>query len=377
MMIALVVMTGLSYIPGVDQGSTEEVVGEDGSVETVGGLVRVHVEVPWDWQPTADRSWIINPLNGISIEGIFGALFPAFMLYLLFFIDHNISSILTQSPKYNLTKPPAYHWDFFVLGLTIIPCGILGLPPGSGVIPEAPLHTRALCTRKYEFLNGQQHEVYFDCEEQRWSALFQAALMFVALACMRVISWIPTGCLFGIFLYLGVGTMHGNEIWERITLLVVPSELRPRIPVVERVSKWSTVVLYTSIQVFLAAVTFAIAQFVSWGYVFPAFIAGFVPFRSFIVNRLFDENDLKYLDPVDETDDDYIAEQIDYEEDLSPKRTSEFGFGLSEFRIGNVPHDPDEYYQRHPEYQISERSFDSNTDGENNLRNRSVSSCQF
>ena len=95
------------------------------------------------------------------------------------------------------------------------------------------------------------------------------------------------------------------------------------------------------------------------------------------MNRLFDENDLKYLDPVDETDNDYIAEQIDYEEDLSPKRTSEFGFGLSEFRIGNVPHDPDEYYQRHPEYHIFERSFNSNTDGENNLRNRSVSSCQF
>ena len=138
------------------------------------------------------------------------------MLYLLFFIDHNISSILTQSPKYNLKKPPAYHWDFFVLGLTIIPCGLLGLPPGSGLIPQAPLHTRALCTKKYEIIHGRQHEVFIDCEEQRWSAFFQAALMFVALSCMKVISWIPTGCLFGIFLYLGVGAMRGNEIWERI-----------------------------------------------------------------------------------------------------------------------------------------------------------------
>ena len=201
--------------------------------------------------------------------GIFGALFPAFMLYLLFFIDHNISSILTQSPKYNLKKPPAYHWDFFVLGLTIIPCGLLGLPPGSGLIPQAPLHTRALCTKKYEIIHGRQHEVFIDCEEQRWSAFFQAALMFVALSCMKVISWIPTGCLFGIFLYLGVGAMRGNEICERITLMFIKHTERPKIPVVTKTSRWSVVVAYTAVQVLLAGVTFGISQFVSWGYVFP------------------------------------------------------------------------------------------------------------
>ena len=245
MMIALIIMTALSYLPGVDQG---------------GELKRVQVGVPWDWQPTANRGWVVNPLDGISVEGIFGALFPALMLYLLFFIDHNISSVLTQSPKYNLTKPPSYHWDFFVLGLTIIPCGILGLPPGSGLIPQAPLHTRALCSKKYVERHGQQHEEFFDCEEQRYSAFFQAALMFVALGCMRVISWIPEGCLFGVFLYLGIGAMHGNEIWERIALMAVPAETRPKIAVVTKVSKWSTVVAYTAIQVFLAAVTFAISQ---------------------------------------------------------------------------------------------------------------------
>jgi len=269
------------------------------------------------------------------------------MLYLLFFIDHNISSILTQSPKYNLSKPPAYHWDFFVLGLTIIPCALLGLPPGSGLIPQAPLHTRALCTKKYEIIHGQQHEVFIDCEEQRWSAFFQAALMFVALSCMKAISWIPKGCLFGIFLYLGVGAMHGNEIWERITLMFVKYTERPKIPVVTKVSRWSVVVAYTAVQVILAGITFGISQFVSWGYVFPALICLFVPFRSFVVNHLFDENDLLYLDPVTETDADFMTDLIDYDEAITPKRTSEFGLGISEFRTSGVPHDADEYYEIH------------------------------
>lgn len=176
------------------------------------GIERAHVVAPWDWQPSVNwagetRPWIINPSDGIGVKGIFGALFPAFMLYLLFFIDHNISSILTQAPKYNLKKPAAYHWDFFSLGVTIIPCAILGLPPGSGLIPQAPLHTRALATREIIEKHGVKQEVTTHVEEQRWSALGQACMMFVALSLFTVISWIPKGALFGVFLYLGVGAM--------------------------------------------------------------------------------------------------------------------------------------------------------------------------
>ena len=228
-------------------------------------MERVHVRAPWDWQPSdSTRSWIINPSQGIGVRGIFGALFPAFMLYLLFFIDHNISSILTQAPKYNLKKPAAYHWDFFCLGVTIIPCGILGLPPGSGLIPQAPLHTRALATRKIIEKHGVRQEVTIHVEEQRWSALGQAALMFVALSLFTVISWIPKGALFGVFLYLGVGAMHGNEIWHHIMLSFMYAKKRPHVPIVQNVN-WRTVQLYTLVQVVCAGSIFGVAQFASVG----------------------------------------------------------------------------------------------------------------
>jgi boron transporter len=116
-LIAVVVGTAFSYLPGIDQADNG-----------VGGIERVNVRSgPWDWQPTADRHWLVNPLSGIDARGIFGAIIPGFMFFLLFIIDHNVSSILTQSPKFNLQKPSAYHWDFFVLGLTFIPCAMLGL----------------------------------------------------------------------------------------------------------------------------------------------------------------------------------------------------------------------------------------------------------
>ena len=93
----------------------------------------------------------------------------------------------------------------------------------------------------------------------------QALLMFAILAVIVVISWIPVGCLFGIFLYLGVDAMHGNEIWERINLMFMYAKKRPPIPVVAKTSSWRVVQYYTAIQFGLAIVTFGIAQFATWG----------------------------------------------------------------------------------------------------------------
>ena len=256
MAIAVIIVTGLSYLPGVAQ-----------TYNGHHGIERVNVTAPWNWQPTdQSRGWITDPFTGIGVAGIFGALFPAFMLYLLFFIDHNISSILTQSPKFNLKKPPAFHWDFFVLGLTIVPCAIMGLPPGSGLIPQAPLHTRALATRKVvvDENTGIKKEVTVHVEEQRWSALLQASMMFLALALFTVISTIPKGALFGVFLYLGVGAMHGNEVWAHFSLNFVLAKKRPQIPIVKNVN-WRTVQLFTALQIVCAAIIFGVAQFASVG----------------------------------------------------------------------------------------------------------------
>ena len=298
-LIAVVVGTAFSYLPGVDQAQNG-----------VGGMDRVSIRfTPWDWQPTADRAWLINPFEDIGAKGILGAIIPGLMFFLLFIIDHNVSSILTQAPKYNLKKPAAYHWDFFVLGITFLPCAILGLPPGNGLIPQAPLHCRALCTRKFEEDKyGVKREVVTHCEEQRWSGLAQALLMFVALASFKVISWIPRGCLFGLFLYLGFGALHGNEIWERFVFCFIMEKKRPQIPVVTQV-QWRTVQAWTAVQAAFTFLIFAIAQFASFGYIYPALLTALVPFRSYILERWFKSEDLKHLDPFTESDEEYHEEQ--------------------------------------------------------------------
>ena len=328
-LFAVVIGTAVSYLPGMD-------LAQNG----LGGIDRVNIRsYPWDWMPTADRDWITAPFTGIDTAGIFAAMIPGFMFFLLFIIDHNVSSILTQSPKFNLLKPSAYHWDFFVLGITFVPCAMLGLPPGNGLIPQAPLHARALCTRKHEIdAHGVKREVVTHCEEQRWSGLGQALLMFVALSMFRVISWIPRGCLFGLFFYLGVGALDGNEIWERVTLCFMMPHKRPNIPVVRHV-EWRKVQCFTLIQAACALCIFAVAQFALVGYIYPALLTALVPFRSYLVERWFDDDELKHLDPVGETEDDYHEEQkkihearrqssFDSEELTAPNRAEFRGEGI-------------------------------------------------
>ena len=322
-LIAVVFATAFSYIPGLDQNSAIE---------------RVNVVAPWNWEPTADRPWIVNPLEGIGLQGIFGALIPGFMFFLLFIIDHNVSSILTQSPKFNLKKPPAYHWDFFVLGITFFPCAILGLPPGNGLIPQAPLHCRALCTRKNETDQyGVVREVVTHCEEQRWSALGQALLMFAALSAFAVISWIPVGCLFGLLLYLGMSALHGNEIWERLLLCGVYEHKRPQIPIVRYV-KWRTVQAWTLVQFACAVAIWAVGQYAVVGYIYPLLLTLLVPFRSYVLEYLFKPEDTKHLDPADETEEEFHDEQrmvhhtlghsTDEEDMLFPTRAEFRGQGM-------------------------------------------------
>ena len=67
---------------------------------------------------------------------IAAALLPALVITLLFFFDHSVSSQMAQQPEFGLEKPSAYHYDFFLLGIMTIACGLIGVPPVNGVLPQ-------------------------------------------------------------------------------------------------------------------------------------------------------------------------------------------------------------------------------------------------
>ena len=62
-----------------------------------------------------------------------------------------------------------------VVGLLILACGMLGIPFTNGLIPQAPLHVRALAKIKLvPDVTGFKREVFESVCEQRLSGLSQA-----------------------------------------------------------------------------------------------------------------------------------------------------------------------------------------------------------
>uniref|UniRef100_A0A383W2A2 Bicarbonate transporter-like transmembrane domain-containing protein n=1 Tax=Tetradesmus obliquus TaxID=3088 RepID=A0A383W2A2_TETOB len=128
-----------------DYGVPLMVVGWSGlsfAVAPANGVPR-RVLTPNTWEVVSSWS-VAGRLHEVPGTYIAAALLPALIITVLFYFDHNVSSQMAQQPEFSLAKPPAYHYDFLLLaGLTLV-CGLLGIPPVNGVLPQAPMHTRSL-----------------------------------------------------------------------------------------------------------------------------------------------------------------------------------------------------------------------------------------
>ncbi|TXT10784.1 hypothetical protein VHUM_02289 [Vanrija humicola] len=101
------------------------------------------------FQPANGREWLVRfwQLDGKYV----GIAFPfGIILFILFYFDANVSSLIAQGSEFPLRKPAAFHWDFFLLGITTFIAGLLGVPAPNGLIPQAPLHTASLVVMGYE-----------------------------------------------------------------------------------------------------------------------------------------------------------------------------------------------------------------------------------
>ncbi|KAF7838323.1 putative boron transporter 2 isoform X1 [Senna tora] len=86
---------------------------------------------------------------------IVGAFIPATMIAVLYYFDHSVASQLAQQKEFNLRKPSSYHYDLLLLGFLTILCGLIGIPPSNGVIPQSPMHTKSLATLKHQLLRNK------------------------------------------------------------------------------------------------------------------------------------------------------------------------------------------------------------------------------
>ncbi|KAI8909963.1 HCO3 transporter family-domain-containing protein [Powellomyces hirtus] len=249
---------------------------------------------------TNGRPWLVD-FGALPMWAIFASAIAGAVLTILFYFDHNVSSLLSQRPESNLMKPPAFNWDFLVLGLTMIPCAVLGLPACNGLIPQAPLHVAALSKKT-------KSGITLRVAEQRLSPLLQALLTFVVLAppLLRVVTHVPRAVLAGLFLAMGVHSLLSNQFATRVASIGALTEqaraivLAPR--ALLRVPRKQTI-RFTIIQSFVLAVTVAVTEsHHPVALAFPVIIAALVPFRFYILPRIIEPRWLAILDCEDDPD---------------------------------------------------------------------------
>lgn len=105
------------------------------------------LSIPNTWEE--NRTWkSARDLDQVDAWLIAASTIPGMIIAVLYYFDHNISSKMAQQKDYHLKKPPAYHYDFLLLAFMTILCGLLGLPPANGAIPQSPMHTKSLASLK-------------------------------------------------------------------------------------------------------------------------------------------------------------------------------------------------------------------------------------
>lgn len=298
--IATIWWTGFSHIPGRIKDA---------------GLLRIpHTRA---FYPTTDRSWLVHFWT-LPVKWVFVALPIGILLTLLFYYDHNVSSLTAQAKQFPLKKPAGFHWDFFLLGCTCFIGGIIGIPLPNGLVPQAPVHTDS-CTEYVDRLTKtKEKDVYEEPEsvsnqgewvdhnkkmidatmvhEQRISH-FLMALGFVGLMTgplLDVLHTMPRALFSGVFFVVGFGGLPGNGITQNILYIfkerrfVDPSEMRLT------VNKWR-IAYYEMFRILGVAISVAMSQTIG-AIGFPVIITALIPLRWVIMPRVFTERELLVLD---------------------------------------------------------------------------------
>ncbi|KAF6825678.1 hco3-transporter family protein [Colletotrichum musicola] len=238
----------------------------------------------------------------LPLEWIFIAIIPGVIITMLFYFDHEISSIICTAKRYGIQKPGGYAWDVMLLGTTTIICGILGIPPANGLLPQAPLHSESLMYTVVEDSPATDSEPGEDppakpvprVYEQRYSHFIQAAgiLIFVTPPLQHVLGLTPTSVLAGLFMFMGYQSLSVNPILTRIWNLLTPVSELPALP---HGASWGGVHLYTVSQIILTGIVFGVTLTVA-APGFPIIIIILVPVRLHLMNRIWSRETLRYVD---------------------------------------------------------------------------------
>uniref|UniRef100_A0AAQ4RDB2 Anion exchange protein n=1 Tax=Gasterosteus aculeatus aculeatus TaxID=481459 RepID=A0AAQ4RDB2_GASAC len=242
------------------------------------------------------RGWLISPFGDKKPfpTWMMGAsVVPAILVFILIFMETQITSLIVSKKERRLVKGSGFHLDLLLIVILGSICPLFGLPWLTAATVRSVTHVNALTVMSKATAPGEK-PVIQEVKEQRMTGLLVAVLVGMSIVMTDVLRLIPLAVLFGIFLYMGVTSLTGIQLYERMTLMVTPAKHHPDHIYVTKVKTWR-MNMFTIIQL-ACIVALWVVKSTEASLAFPFVLIMTVPLRRLILSRIFEERELQALD---------------------------------------------------------------------------------
>ncbi|XP_057717604.1 solute carrier family 4 member 1a (Diego blood group) [Corythoichthys intestinalis] len=250
------------------------------------------------------RGWFIKPMGEkkpFPIWMMAASCVPALLVFILIFLESQITTLIVSKPERKMVKGSGFHFDLLLLVVMGGISSIFGVPWLSAATVRSVTHANALTVMS----KGPKPEIE-KVVEQRISGILVAILVGVSIYMEPILKMIPMTALFGIFLYMGVTSLSGIQMWDRMLLLITPKKYHPSDAYATRVSTMR-MHLFTLIQLVCLAVLWVV-KMSPFSLALPFVLLLTVPLRMVMTGTLFSTMEMKCLDADDA--------KVKFEEDI-------------------------------------------------------------
>ncbi|KAK3559692.1 hypothetical protein QTP86_017681, partial [Hemibagrus guttatus] len=243
----------------------------------------------------AMRGWLINPMGEhkpFPTWMMFACVVPAILVFILIFLESQITTLIVSKPERKMVKGSGFHLDLLVLVCMGGFSAFFGMPWLSAATVRSVTHANALTVMS----KGPKPEIE-KVLEQRISGVLVALLVGLSIFMEPILKMIPIAALFGIFLYMGVTSLSGIQLWDRMLLLLIPKKYHPNEPYAQRV-KMSRMHMFTGIQIVCLAMLWIVKSSLL-SLALPFILILTIPLRVYLSRRVFTKLEMKCLDSDD------------------------------------------------------------------------------
>ncbi|XP_028846952.1 anion exchange protein 3 isoform X3 [Denticeps clupeoides] len=242
------------------------------------------------------RGWFISPFGDkqpFPVWMMGASVVPALLVFILIFMETQITSLIVSKKERRLVKGSGFHLDLLLIVTLGAICPLFGLPWLTAATVRSVTHVNALTVMSKATAPGEKPMIQ-EVKEQRLTGMCVAVLVGMSIVMTDLLRIIPLAVLFGIFLYMGITSLTGIQLYERITLMVTPAKHHPDHIYVTKVKTWR-MNMFTIIQLVCIVLLWVVKSTIA-SLAFPFILIMTVPLRRLILTRIFEDRELQALD---------------------------------------------------------------------------------